>query len=180
MEYDRYQLANGRTIVFEELKEEDLPELIKAYNSVIEEGQYFHRDQGLPDLEVAKEWYQRHIKAGLFYLAAKVDDELIGGATVEPGLGKASHVAYFGIYLTRQFRKTGIGTRLVEKIIEIATHKGFEMIKLTVFSSNSGALRLYQKFGFQEIGRIKGGVKFSDGTYADEIIMVLNLKNHQP
>ena len=176
MEYEGFQLKDGRMVIFDELKEQDLRELIEVHNSVIEEGLYFHRNEGLPNLETAREWYQNHIKAGLFYLATRVNRELVGGATIEPGPGKASHVAYFGIYLKRQFRSIGIGTRLIKRIIEIAQQKGFEIIKLTVFQTNRQAFRLYKKFGFREIGRIKGGVKLLDGTYTDEIIMVLNLK----
>lgn len=163
-------------MIFDDLKEQDLPKLIEVFNSVIEEGLYFHRNEGLPDLETARQWYQNHIKAGLFYLAARVNGELVGGATIEPGLGKASHVAYFGTYLKRRFRSMRIGTRLLKKIIEIAQQKEFEMIKLTVFQTNQQGFRLYKKFGFREVGRIKGGVKFLDGTYTDEIIMVLSLK----
>lgn len=176
MEYGRFQLKDGRTVTFDKLEEQDLPQLIEVFNSVIREGLYFHRNEGLPDLKTAKQWYKNHTRAGLFYLAARVNGELVGGATIEPGPGKASHVAYFGIYLQREYRSTGIGTRLMRKIIEIAQQKGFEMIKLTVFQTNHQALCLYKKFGFQEIGRISSGVKFSDGTYTDEIIMVLNLK----
>jgi L-amino acid N-acyltransferase YncA len=176
VEYDRFRLKDERTVVFDELKEQDLPRLVEAFNSVIEEGLYFHRNEGLPDLETARQWYQNHVEAGLFYLAARVNGELVGGATIEPGPGKSSHVAYFGIYLKQQFRGMRIGTRLIKRIIEIARLKGFEMIKLTVFSSNQQALHLYQKFNFKEVGRIKDCVKFSDGKYSDEIIMVLNLK----
>lgn len=176
MEYDRFQLEDGRMVTFDALNEQDLPKLINVYNSVIEEGLYFHRNKGLPDIETARQWYQNRLKAGLFYLAARVNNELVGGATIEPGLGKSSHVAYFGTYLKRQFRSIGIGTRLIKRIIEIAQQKGFEKMKLTVFQTNQQALRLYKKFGFQEIGRIIDGVRFLDDTYTDDIIMVLNLK----
>ena len=176
MEYDRFQLKDGRIVIFDELKEQDLPELIEVFNSVIEEGLYFHRNEGLPDLKTARRWYQNHVKAGLFYLASRVNGELVGGATIEPGPGKASHMAYFGIYLKQQFRSMGIGSRLIKRIIELAQQKGFEMIKLTVFQTNQQAFRLYKKFGFREVGRIEGGVKFLDGTYTGEITMVLNLK----
>jgi len=64
----------------------------------------------------------------------------------------------------------------MKRIIEIAQQKRFEIIKLTVFQTNQQALRLYKKFGFQETGRIKRGVKFPNGTYTDDIIMALNLK----
>jgi len=175
-QYDTFQLKDGRAVIFNELNAQDLPKMMQVFNSVIEEQVYFPRDEGVPDLETARQWYQEHCKAGLLYLAARVDGEFIGGATIEPGRGKTSHMAYFGIYLEQQFRNLGIGTRLIKRIIEIAQEKGFELIKLTVFSSNQKALRLYQRFGFKEVGRIKAGVKFSNGTYNDEIIMVLNLK----
>jgi len=176
MEYERSRLKDGRTVVFNELKEQDLPKMMEVYNSVIEEDVYFPRNDGLRDLEEARQWYQDHCKAGLFYLAARVNNEFVGGATIEPRRGKSYHVAYFGIYLQPQFRNMGIGTHLIKAIIEIARGKGLEMIELSVFSSNRRALELYQKFGFQEIGRVKKGVRFSDGTYSDEIIMVLNLR----
>jgi len=177
MEYERFQLKDGRTVMLEQLKEEDLSQMIEVFNSVITEGSYFPRNEGVPDLETARQWHQDHVKAGLFYLAAKVDGEFAGGATIEPKRGKESHIAVFGIYLKQQFRNMGIGTRLVQRIIEIARSKGFEIMELNVFSSNQRALHLYSKFGFEEVGRVKNGIKFSDGTYADEIHMVLNIRS---
>jgi len=110
------------------------------------------------------------------YVAARVNGELVGGATIEPRQGKASHRAYFGIYIKKEFRNMGIGTRLINKIIEIARQKKIEIIELTVFALNQRALNVYSKFGFQEVGRVKDGIKFLDGTYTDEIIMTLSLK----
>jgi len=137
---------------------------------------YFHRNEGLPDLETARKWYQDHAKAGMTFIAARVNNQLIGGASLEPRRGKASHVAYVGIYLRKEFRNMGVGTRLMKAAIETARERDFEIIKLTVFASNYQAVHFYQKFGFQECGKIKNGVKFLDGTYTDEIIMTLSLK----
>lgn len=176
MEYESFQLKDGRTVMFKRLTEEDLLQMMEVFNSIIAEGSYFPRNEGVPDLETARQWYHDHAKAGLFYLAAKVNGEFVGGATIEPKRGKESHIAVFGIYLKQSFRNMGIGTRLVQKIIQIARSKGFEMIELSVFSSNQRALHLYNKFGFEEVGRIKNGIKFSDGTYADEVLMVLNIR----
>lgn len=172
----RFQLKDGRRVEFYELRKQDLPEMMEVFNSVIMEDAYFPRKEGLPDLETAKQWYQDHKKTGLFYLAARVDDDFVGGATIEPRTGKASHIAYFGMYLRQQFRGIGIGTQLLRRIIEIAKDKEFEKMQLNVFSSNPRALKLYEEFGFQEAGRTRNGIKFPNGTYTDEIIMVLDLK----
>jgi len=174
--HDRFKLADGRIVIFDELKEQDLPEIVPVFNSVVQEGLYFHRNEGLPNVETARKWFQDHVKVGMIYVAARVNNELVGGATIEPKQGKASHRAYFGIYLKKEFRNMGIGTRLISKIIEIARQMKFETIELTVFALNQRALHIYSKFGFQEVGRIKDGIKFLDGTYTDEIIMTLFLK----
>jgi len=110
------------------------------------------------------------------FIAARVNNQIVGGATLEPGRGKASHAAVLGIYLEKEFRNTGIGTLLMEKTIETARERGFEIVWLMVFASNQRAIHLYKKLGFKECGRIKNGIKFPDGTYTDKIIMTLSLR----
>jgi len=176
MAQEKFKLSNGRTLTFDQLREQDLPQLIPVFNSIIQEGIYFHRNEGLPDLETARRWYQDRVKAGLIFMVARVSNQLVGGASLEPGRGKASHIATLGIYLRKEFRNIGIGTRLMKAIIQTARERNFEIIKLKVFASNKRAIRLYKKFGFQECGKIKKGVKFPDGTYSDDIVMTLSLK----
>lgn len=176
MIYDKFELADGRVITFRDLEETDLLELVSVYNRIIKEETFFLRNEGLSSVDDAREWFNKHVKAGLTYIAVKVDGELVGGATIEPKEGKASHVAYFGIFLKRELRNLGIGTRLTRKIIQLARQKRFEMIQLYVFASNKQAIHIYKKLGFEEAGRIKNGVKFSNGTYTDENIMTLHLK----
>ena len=177
MSYDRFELGDGRLVAFNLLRERDLPELVPIYNSIIEEGLYFIRNEGLPDVETAQEWYREQVKAGMMFIVVKVNNELIGGASIEPREGKASHVGYFGIYLKKEFRSLGIGARLIRKIIEVARQKNFEMIQLYVFASNKQAIHVYKNLGFQEAGRIKKGIKLQNGKYTDEIIMTLHLKS---
>ncbi|MFQ6074056.1 MAG: hypothetical protein ACE5KC_02440 [Candidatus Bathyarchaeia archaeon] len=55
MEYDRFQLRDGRVVTFDELKEQDLPELVEVFNSVIKEALYFLRNERLPNLETARD-----------------------------------------------------------------------------------------------------------------------------
>jgi len=175
MIYDEFELADGRIATFTDLNEGDLRELISVYNSVVEEEEYFLRNEGLSSIEDALEWFHKRVKAGMTYIAVKVNGDLVGGATIEPREGKASHVSYFGIYLRKEFRNLGIGTRLTRKIIELARQKKFEIIQLYVFASNKQAIHIYNKLGFKEAGRIKNGVKLPDGTYTDEIVMTLHL-----
>lgn len=45
-----------------------------------------------------------------------------------------------------------------------------EVFVLRVYETNDVARRLYEKLGFEEVGRIENGV-FQDGEYKDVVIM---------
>ena len=150
----KLKLPDGRTLTFFRLREQDLPKLIPVYNSVIQEGLYFHRNEGLPDLKTAQKWYREHVEAGMTFVTARVGNKIVGGASLEPGRGKASHRAILGIYLQKEFRNMGIGTRLMKTALETARERNFEIIWLMVFASNQRAIRLYKKLGFRELSLI--------------------------
>ena len=69
-------------------------------------------------------------------------------------------------------RNKGVGTLLLNKIIEISTQKYLRKINLEVNENNEYAIKLYKKFKFQEIGRRK---KYYNGTET-AIIMARNIK----
>ena len=46
---------------------------------------------------------------------------------------------------------------------------------LEVVETNQRAIDFYKSFGFETVGTIPHGMKYSDGTYADEHTMVMFL-----
>ena len=56
------------------------------------------------------------------------------------------------IVVRKDLRNTGIGTVLLEKLIEIAKFNKMETITLEVMCTNTHAIRLYEKFGFKNAG----------------------------
>jgi L-amino acid N-acyltransferase YncA len=176
MAYKKFKLKDSRTVNLDFLKEEDLPEIVDALNSVIREGVYLMHDKEIVDMELERRWYKDHMESGMSYLVARVDGEVVGGASIEPRWGKFSHIAVFGIFIKDGFRNMGIGTQLTNALSEIARKRGFEILELSVFGSNKRAHHVYKKCGFKDIGKIERGVKMSSGTYTDNIILTLNLK----
>ena len=51
--------------------------------------------------------------------------------------------------------RRGIATALIERLLELADGPG-EQYTLEVRTSNEGAIRLYEKFGFRSAGRRRG------------------------
>lgn len=101
--------------------------------------------------------------------------ELVGIAGLVIGEGKkeAHKGLLVGMYVRPGSRKSGVGRRLVETIIEFARER-VELIQLAVVSDNQRARRLYAGLGFLEYGIEKKALK-QDGRYFDEVLMVKDL-----
>jgi len=176
MVYKSVMLKDGREATLDWLGEEDLPEVVEALNSVIREGKYLFLNNEITDMEEERRWFERSMKAGKLYLVARVDDKLVGGASIHPHTEKRSHVAEFGIFICDGYRSLGLGTTLTKLFIDIAKERGFEILQLSVYATNKRAFHVYKKCGYKECGIFIQDIKFLDGTYTDRILMEFLLK----
>ena len=81
------------------------------------------------------------------------------------------------IAVLKEYRRRGIGSALLEATIrEALADGGIVSIYLEVRVSNSPAIRLYRKFGFREMRRIRG--YYRDGE--DAYVMVRKLREPDP
>jgi RimJ/RimL family protein N-acetyltransferase len=103
---------------------------------------------------------------------AQVNEETVGIAYLVRGkFDKNSHVGFLGISILKKFRGIGIGTAMMNYLIEWAKDQEEpEKISLIVFSTNKVAISLYRKFGFKIEGVSKKQYKI-EGEYIDEITM---------
>ena len=71
-----------------------------------------------------------------------------------------------------EFRRRGIGYRLLEATVTKALSNGLTRIELEVFSSNQAAIALYETFGFEREG-VKRKARYVDELWDDFIMMAL-------
>lgn len=70
------------------------------------------------------------------------------------------------------YRKTGLGSSLIEKFIKTAKGNNITKLFLEVRESNINAINLYNKFGFSEISKRKN--YYSDGETALVLVKELS------
>jgi RimJ/RimL family protein N-acetyltransferase len=174
--FKAFALTDKRTVILDWLKQEDLPEVVEALNSVIREGRFLFMNSEITDMEEERRWFDRSVKAGMLYLVARVDQRVVGGASLHPHTDKRSHVAEYGIFIRQGYRNLGLGTLLTQAFIEIAKDHGLEILQLSVYASNERAYHVYRKCGYKECGRLTRDIRFLGGTYTDRIMMELRLK----
>lgn len=82
------------------------------------------------------------------------------------------HRCGLAIALKKEFWNLGIGTAMMQYLEELARQIGYEQIELEVVEGNDTAKALYEKCGFVETGKHVRALKYDDGTYRDEYIMI--------
>lgn len=83
------------------------------------------------------------------YFVAKLENNILGFA----GIWKAvDDVHITDIVVKKSNRQTGIGSKLLEKLIQTAKNQNFNAITLEVNEHNLPAINLYLKYGFKNVG----------------------------
>lgn len=107
------------------------------------------------------------------YFVAKENGKVIGycGFWQVADEGDVTNIA-----VLPEFRRRGIGGKLLNTLIEAAKELKLELITLEVRKSNTAAKNLYKKYGFKPIGERKH--YYSDNR-EDAVIMMKRLKTDE-
>ena len=107
---------------------------------------------------------------------AEVGGELVGmagaGWSAKP---KLRHVAeVYGVYVSPGMRSRGVASALMRRLLdELRALDQIEKVNLTVNTEARTAVRLYEKLGFEIVGRARRELKV-DGCYYDLHFMELH------
>lgn len=108
-------------------------------------------------------------------IAAKNKDQIIGMVSLKGNQKKRlKHHANLGISVLKDYWNLGIGTNLMAAAIGYAVETDLEIIDLEVVTDNDAAIALYEKFGFEIIGKYDNFLKIDD-YYLDVYLMNLYL-----
>ena len=110
------------------------------------------------------------------FLIARDENEIVGTANYSVFPRKRmAHRGEFGISVRKSHWNRGIGTMLMERILDFAGNAAkSDIVSIEVRSDNKAAIHLYSKFGFEKIGTFKGYFKIN-GELIDFDIMELFL-----
>ncbi|MDR2213031.1 MAG: GNAT family N-acetyltransferase [Pseudomonadales bacterium] len=89
------------------------------------------------------------------------------------------HCGVLGMGLLPEFRRRGLGERLLRATIDAAHANGLSRIELEVYASNHAAIRLYERLGFAHEGR-RRQARILDGQVEDNLCMALVLAGQDP
>jgi RimJ/RimL family protein N-acetyltransferase len=144
----------------------------RCLDSVARERRYLAFVQA-PPLESTREFVLSIIASDQTQFVALKDEDVVGWCDISLMRREGfTHCGRLGMGVHKDYRRRGIGKRLIERTIARAKEKGLERIELEVFASNRPAIRFYERVGFVMEG-VKRKARKIDGAYDDLIGMAL-------
>ncbi len=145
----------------------DLPEMIRIWNQVVEEGIAFPQEDIL-DEDTALAFFAGQIVTAV----AEEKGRILGLYILHPNnVGRCGHSCDASCAVDQYLRGRGVGRALVKDCLKRAKAHKFRLLQLNaVVASNHGAIHLCQSLGFQWLGVLPGGFRDRDGIYQDTIL----------
>ncbi len=147
-----------RQVTIREMKESDIPQVVEIENFSFSTPWSLH--------SFLKEIY----KPSSIPKVAVINDMIVGYICVERVIDEA-HILNLAVH--HEYRKMGIGSLLVNTILEELKGSGCKYVYLEVRKSNIAAKRLYEKFNFKVVGIRKNYYTLPE---EDACIMLLELQ----
>ena len=172
---------NGREVVIRNAEEKDAEALIQYLKITTAETPFLIREPDEVNLTLEQE--KAFLKAqnespGNLMLIAVVDGRHAGNCSLM-SLGnyrRYRHRCSIAIALYQEYCGLGIGTAMLEILLDIAGKTGYEQAELEVIADNKAAIALYEKLGFRTYGTFPRNMKYADGRYADAFWMMKQLQ----
>jgi putative acetyltransferase len=102
-------------------------------------------------------------------------DRVVGWADIFAAWADAvKHCGSLGMGVLAAYRRQGIGERLLQACLAKARTQGMTRIELEARADNAGAIRLYERVGFEHEAIKRNAMRF-DGVYYDAVQISLLL-----
>lgn len=113
----------------------------------IDEDKKYNKDLIYPSKENLLKLMSDNINIFLIY---KQNEEVIGYVCAHKYMYTKEY-DISGIYVKKDYRRKGIGSKLINEILKIAKEDAIVKINLHAYSENIVSVKFYENFGFREI-----------------------------
>ena len=144
----------------------DLPDMIRIWNEVVEDGIAFPQEHFLGE-QTGAEFFAKQTYSAV----AEADGKVLGLYILHPNNeGRCGHICNTSYAVKDGVRGRHIGEQLVRHSMAQGKTLGYRILQFNaVVATNASALHLYRRLGFKQLGVIPGGFLMPDGHYEDII-----------
>jgi L-amino acid N-acyltransferase YncA len=166
-------LKNGKRVMLRFLNEQDREGLIHMFLEAPEEDTRFLK-QDVKDAKLINYWLD-HINYRKVLPLVAVDLEnnrLVADATLHRGKHAAKHLGEIRIFVCRQFRNLGLGSTMLEELVNLAMKEGLLWLKAEIIAEHKKVIKAFREKGFETRATLEDYFIRKDGMTHDVVLMM--------
>jgi len=142
-------LKNGQRIMFRFLNAQDREGLLKLFQEAPEEDTRFLK-QNVKDEKLINYWVDHiNYQKVLPLVAVNMEDNsLVADATLHRGKHASKHIGEIRIFVSRSFRNQGLGSLMLDELINLAKLENVQILKAEVLTDHKGVMKAFKSKGF--------------------------------
>ena len=170
-----FTMRDGARVLLRPLVPGDRQALLDFFLPVSMEERRFMR-HNISNSEVVAAWAEKVDYDKVFPIIAVISDRIVGISTLHFNEGTARHRAELRIYLAKDFKRRGLGSKLIHALVEIARKRNIHMLEVQIISEQVEVIKAMQKMGFKPVCTFEDYFMFPDGELRDVVHLILRLR----
>jgi len=168
-------LRDGARVLLRPLTKDDREGLLGLFKPIAKDELRFLR-HNVSDPAVVDRWIESLDYDKVFPLVAVVGDRTVGDATLHIQEGPARHRGEIRIFLAKDFRRRGLGTKMIQALIDIAKRRSLYLLEVQTVRDLSNDIKAMEKVGFEVNCVFDDYFMLPDGELRDVVHMLLRLR----
>lgn len=168
-------LKDGTYILLRALTQDDKQRLKEFYDAVSDDDLRFFRHY-VKGSTLVEEWTERLDYTQVLPLLAFSKERIVGSSTLHFFQGPKRHVAEVRLFLAKDFRKRGLGMKMIRSLIEIARKQGLHILTAEIIAESTKVVKAFEQLGFSATATLDDYFMFPDGDCCDVVLMTLSLR----
>lgn len=156
-------------------EERDWPQVWAIVREVVQAADTYTYEPTMTEAEARAVWLA---EAPSLTVVAVEGDRVLGTAKTGPNRpGPGSHVSTASFMVDAATRGRGVATALCRFVLAWAREQGFTAMQFNaVASTNTGAVRIYERLGFRIVGTVPGAFRHPTEGFVDLHVMHCDLR----
>ncbi|MEW5719069.1 MAG: GNAT family N-acetyltransferase [Chloroflexota bacterium] len=167
-------LADGTRVLFRPLVKEDKAALIALFEPIGPDDYKLMRND-VRNRELVGAWADNIDYKRVLPLVAVVNDRIVGDATLHFRTGPGRHVADMRIFLSKEFRRRGLGTAMLRAMLDVARKCGIQQLVAEVVADQVKVISAFKQLGFEQRATYPDYFMMPDGETHDVVVLILAL-----
>ncbi len=169
-------LPDGGRVLLRPLTHEDRQALIDLFAPTSADDRRYMR-HNVNDPAVVGRWIDELDYDKVLPLVAVISDRIVGNATLHFFEGPARHRAEVRIFLNKEIRRRGVGSRMLLAITELAKRRSIYMVEAQIISDQTNVIKSFQKLGFELKCVLDDYFILPDGELRDVAHLIIRLRD---